>query len=46
MSLIELRLFTTLSIYFRRILKGGDFKQAFCQAKLPPDECYILRPPH
>ena len=46
MSLIELRLFITLSIYFRRILKSGDFKQAFCQAKLPPDECYILRPPH
>ena len=46
MSLIELRLFVTLSIYFKRILKSGDFKQAFCQAELPPDEQYILRPPY
>ena len=46
MSLIELRLMVTTSIYFKRILKSGDFKQAFCQANLPPDEKYILRPPH
>ena len=41
MSLIELRLFIKLSIYFKRILKSGDSKQAFCQADLPPDEKYI-----
>ena len=46
LSLIELRLFITLSIFFKRILKSGDFKQAFCQAELPPDEKYILHPPH
>lgn len=46
MSLIELRMFITLSVYFRRVLKSGDFKQAFCQATLPPEERYILRPPH
>ena len=46
MSLIELRLFVTLSIYFKRVLKSADFKQAFCQADLPPDEQYIIRPPH
>ena len=46
MSLIELRLFIAMAIYFKRILKSGDFKQAFCQATLPSDEEYILRPPH
>ena len=46
LSLIELRVFITLSMHHKRILKSGDFKQAFCQATVPPDEYYILRPPH
>ena len=46
MSLIEMRLFISLAIHNKRILKSGDFKQAFCQATLPPDESYVLKPPH
>ena len=45
-SLVELRVFVSLSMHYRRILKSGDFKQAFCQATLPPDENYVLKPPH
>ena len=45
MNLIELRLLTSIAIHHRRILKSGDFKQAFCQATLPPNEMYVLRPP-
>lgn len=36
MNLIELRLLTAIAIHHRRILKSGDFKQAFCQTTLPP----------
>jgi len=45
LSLLEVRLLTALSIHFTRTLKSGDFKQAFVQAKLPPDENYVLKPP-
>ena len=45
MSLLELRLLTALAVKKRRVLKNGDVKQAFCQAKLPPGETYVLTPP-
>jgi len=45
MSMLELRLMVAIAIKFKRILKSGDFKQAFVQALLPPEEQYILRPP-
>ena len=45
LSLIELQLMITLGIHGRRIMKSGDFKQAFCQVTLPPDEQYVLKPP-
>ena len=45
LSLMELRLLTALAVRNRRTLKSGDVKQAFCQASLPPDEKYVLRPP-
>jgi len=45
MSLLELRLMTVLAIKKKRILKCGDVKQAFCQAILPPNEQYVLKPP-
>ena len=35
-----------MAVYFKRILKSDDCKQAFCQATLPPDEKYVLCPPH
>lgn len=46
MSLMELRFITALAVRRNRTLKSGDVKQAFCQAKLPPGENYVLRPPH
>ena len=46
MSLMELRFLTALAVRQNRVLKSGDFKQAFCQAILPPGENYVLRPPH
>jgi len=45
MSMLELRLMVSIAIKFKRILKSGDFKQAFVQALLPPEEQYVLRPP-
>ena len=45
LSLMELRLLTALAVKFKRTLKNGDVKQAFCQAVLPPDENYVLKPP-
>ena len=45
MSMLELRLMISIAIKFKRILKSGDFKQAFVQALLPPEEQYVLRPP-
>ena len=46
LSLIDLRTMSMLAIHHRRILKQDDFKQAFVQATLPPNEQYILKPPH
>ena len=46
MSLMELRFLTALAVRQNRFLKSGDFKQAFCQAVLPQNETYVLRPPH
>ena len=45
MNLIELKFMTSLAVHYRRVLKSGDFKQAFYQAILPEDEPYVLRPP-
>ena len=44
MSLVDLRLMVMLAIHNKRVLKSGDFKQAFVQATLPPDEAYVLKP--
>lgn len=46
LSLVELRIMCILAIHYKRILKQGDFKQAFVQATLPDDEQYVVRPPH
>ena len=45
MSMIELRLLTSIAIRNRCTLKCGDVKQAFVQATLPNEELYVLRPP-
>jgi len=45
MSMLELRLMISIAVKFKRILKSGDFKQAFVQALLPAEEKYVLRPP-
>ena len=46
LSLSELRLLTSLAVKHNVPLKAGDFVQAFCQKPLPPDEQYVVRPPH
>jgi len=45
MSLMELRLITAIAVSKNCTLKNGDVKQAFCQAVLPENEKYVLRPP-
>ena len=45
MSMLEIRLLTSLAVCHKRILKNGDIKQAFVQATLPDNEKYILKPP-
>ena len=45
LSMIDIRVLTSLAIYFKRKLKNGDIKQAFVQAVLPNHEKYILKPP-
>jgi len=35
LSMLELRLMISIAVKFKRILKSGDFKQAFVQALLP-----------
>ena len=45
MSMVELRLLTSLAVHHKRTLKNGDIKQAFVQAVLPDHEQYVLRPP-
>jgi hypothetical protein len=45
MSQMELRLLTSLAVYYKWVLKNCDIKQAFIQSRLPSDEEYFLRPP-
>ena len=45
MSLMELRLLTAIAVKHKKPLLSGDFKQAFVQAVLPPEEQYVLKPP-
>ena len=45
LSMVELRLLTSLAVHHKRTLKNGDIKQAFVQAVLPDHEKYVLRPP-
>ena len=45
LSMIELRLLTSIAVRNQCIMKSGDVKQAFVQATLPPNELYIVRPP-
>ena len=46
LSLTEMRLLLAISVKDNVIPKQGDVAQAFCNKCLPPDEQYILRPPH
>ena len=45
LSMIELRLLTSIAVRNGCVMKSGDIKQAFIQASLPPDETYVVRPP-
>ena len=45
MSMMEIRLLTSLAIRSKRHLKSGDVRQAFVQSELPLDETYVVRPP-
>eukprot|EP00957_Ditylum_brightwellii_P069027 5239900-Ditylum_brightwellii.AAC.1 len=36
MSQLEFRLLIATAVQMKRTIKGGDFKQAFCQSFLPP----------
>ena len=45
MSMLELRLLVAIAIKYKKIIKSGDFKQAFIQAILPENENYFLKPP-
>ena len=45
LSMIELRLLTSIAVRNNCILKSGDVKQAFVQADLPDNEVYVVRPP-
>jgi hypothetical protein len=45
MSPPELRLLTSLAIYYKGPLKNCDVKQAFVQSTLPPDDEYYVKPP-
>ena len=45
MSMIELRLLTSIAVRNNCIMKSGDIKQAFVQADPPTDEIYVIRPP-
>ena len=35
-----------MAVQLQRSPKTGDFQNAFCQSTLPPNEQYIIRPPH
>jgi hypothetical protein len=41
----SLRLLTSKAVEHKRILQQGDCNNAFCHAKLPPDEQCAVRPP-
>ncbi len=41
----HLRLLVSDTISNKRILKQGNFKNAFCHPNLPDDECYVVKPP-
>jgi len=44
-SMVELRFMTvSLTVKYNFFLLNGNVKQAFCQAVLPPDKQYVLRP--
>ena len=45
LSMMDVRVLTSLAVYFKRKLKNGDIKQAFVQAILPDHEKYVLKPP-
>ena len=45
LSMIELRLLTSIAVRNNCVMKSGDVKQAFIQATLPDDEVYVVRPP-
>ena len=45
MSLLEIRLLTSLATKHNRPLKSGNIKQTFVQSELPSDETYVIRPP-
>ena len=41
----SLRFLVSMAVENRRMLKQGDYKNAFCNGDLPPDEVTIVRPP-
>ena len=45
LSMIELRLLTSIAVRNNCVMKSGDIKQAFIQANLPDEELYVVRPP-
>ena len=45
MSQLEFRTMIASAVHLQRPPRSGDFKNAFCQSTLPPDEQYIIRPP-
>ena len=46
MSQLEFRCLIASAVRMQRPPKSGDFQNAFCQSTLPPNEQYIIRPPH
>ena len=45
LSAASARLLTSMAMQEGRCLKQGDYKNAFCQPELPPDELCIVKPP-
>ena len=46
MSQLEFRCLIASAVQLQRPPKSGDFQNAFCQSSLPPNEQYVIRPPH
>ena len=46
MSQLEFRCLIASAVCIQRPPKSGDFQNTFCQSTLPPNEQYIIRPPH